>query len=150
MITNNTQRIKQIKRLFYPGAVLMALAALAFILAGEDLPALIIGIVLIFWFLVFQLTDFQYIEFGIEENKLFLRYYPAVKFGRKEYQTIEFPVNTLHDYVFEKSFFGLVRDLTLVVRTRRGIAEYPSVSLAAVSKADQLKMEQTLREILHR
>ncbi len=148
MNIDNADRIKRIKALFYPGAVLMALGALVFVLAGKDLPAFLCGLVLVIWFMVFQMAGFMRIQFAIAENVITLRYYPAVKFGRKEYQSIEFPAGTLHDVVVEKSFFGLVSDLVLVVRTRRGIAEYPPVSLAAVSKKERQKMEQALRELL--
>jgi hypothetical protein len=79
-----------------------------------------------------------------------LRFYPAVKFGRKDYQTIEFATNLLHEYTIEKSMFGLVNDLTLLVKTKKGVAEYPSISMAALSKSDQVKIEKTLKELLHR
>jgi len=150
MTTDNSKTIKLIKRIFYPGAILMAVATVIFIFTGNDLTALICGVVLVIWFLVFQTADFEYIQFVVENNKVVLRYYQVIKFGRKDYQSIEFPVKTLHDFVIEKSLFGLVNDLTLVIKTKSGIAEYPSISLAAVKKADQLKIEQTLKELLQR
>ena len=150
MITDNSKTIRLIKRIFYPGAIIMAIAALILIFTGEDLFALLCGVVLIIWFLAFQTADFEYIQFAVEDSKVSLRFYQVIKFGRKDYQSIEFPVKTLHDFVIEKSLFGLVNDLTLVIKTRSGIAEYPSISLAAVKKADQLKIEETLKELLQR
>jgi hypothetical protein len=150
MITDNSKTIRLIKRIFYPGAIMMAIATLILIFTGKDLFALICGVVLIIWFLAFQTADFEYIQFVVEDNKIVLRYYQVIKFGRKDYQSIEFPVKTLHNFVIEKSLFGLVNDLTLVIKTRSGIAEYPSISLAAVKKADQLIIEQTLKELLQK
>jgi hypothetical protein len=39
-------------------------------------------------------------------------------------------------------------DLTLVVKTRRGIAEYPSVSLAALSFQERRQLQERLLQIL--
>jgi hypothetical protein len=49
---------------------------------------------------------------------------------------------------FDNSVFGEKSDVTLVVRTKKGIAEYPSVSLSAMSKTDRQKMASAFNEIL--
>lgn len=131
-------------------SVLLVVSGAAQLFLDQTGRALIAGGILIVWFLIFQAIDFQYIHFSSDAGKLTLRFYPAVKFGRKDYQTIEFATSLLHEYTIEKSFFGLVNDLTLLVKTKRGVAEYPSVSMAGLSKSDQLKIENTLKELLHR
>jgi hypothetical protein len=150
MIVDNSERIKHIKRLFYMISVLLVVSGAALLYLDQTGRALIALGVLVVWFLVFQAIDFQYIHFSSEKEKLVLRFYPAVKFGRKDYQTIEFPTNLLHEYTIEKSMFGTVNDLTILVKTKRGVAEYPSISMAALSKSDQMKIEKALRELLHR
>ncbi len=148
MIIENSKRISRIKTLFYLGVGLLTLAALGFIFIGKDLYALISGGIVIVWFLVFQFADFQYIWFTLKEKKIKLRFYQAVKFGRKDYQTIEFHIDLLRNYRFEDAVFGLVKDLVLVVKTFKGMAEYPPVSLAALSAREREQLEQILREIL--
>jgi hypothetical protein len=128
----------------------LAISAMGLLYLDMAGRALIAGGILIVWFLIFQAIDFQYINFTIGEEKLTLRFYPAVKFGRKDYQTIEFPSKLLHEYVIEKSVFGLVNDITLLVKTKRGVAEYPSVSMAALNKADRKNIDFSLRELLNR
>jgi len=150
MIVDNSERIKHIKRLFYMISVLLLVSGAALLYLDQTGRAMVAFGVLIVWFLVFQAIDFQYIHFNCEEGKLDVRFYPAVKFGRKDYQTIEFPANLLHEYTIEKSMFGTVNDLTLLVKTKRGVAEYPSISMAALSKSDQLKIEKILRGLLNR
>jgi len=150
MITDNSKRIRWIKKGFYLGAVLFALVALAFFFLGEDVYCFISVGVLIVSFLTFQFIDFQYVYFEVDNGKIILKFFPVVKFGRKEYSNIEFPANTLVDYRFEKSVFGLVRDLILVVKTKSGVADYPSVSFAAVNKTERLKVDQALRALLFR
>ena len=100
------------------------------------------------WFLYFQVSDYQYIEFSNENNKILLRYYKAVKFGKVEFSSIEFPQKMLQKAIFENSIFGKMSDLTLNVKTKRGVAEYPSVSLTAVSMEDRKKIKAILYQIL--
>ncbi len=150
MIVDNTSRINQIKRLFYLISGMLVISAIVLLYLDQIGRALIAGGILIVWFLVFQAIDFQYFYFDIASDKLTVRFYPAVKFGRKDYQTIEFATKVLHDFVVEKSLFGIVNDLTLLVKTKRGIAEYPSISLAAVSKDDRDRIVKNLKQILHR
>lgn len=131
-------------------SVLLVASFAALMFMDQVGRALLAAGILVVWFLVFQAIDFQYIYFSTDDDKIILRFYPAVKFGRKEYQTIEFPSNLLHDYTIEKSVFGMVEDLVLLVRTKRGVAEYPSVSMAALSKSDRQKIKRSLQELLHR
>ena len=148
MIFGNNKRIKSLKRVFYLGAVVWAVSSLISFLFQKDAWGFIAAGLLLIWFLVFQFIDFQYILFDLTGEKLILRYYSIVKFGRKDYQSIEFPVRTLIDFRFEKSVFGLVYDLILVTRTSRGIAEYPPVSLAALRKEERKIIEQHLLALI--
>jgi hypothetical protein len=150
MIIDNTKRIKKIKRIFYIGAGVWAISSLICFLAGKDLFGFLTAGMLVIWFLSFQFVDFQYILFEWSDRKLSLRYYQVVKFGRRDYNTIEFPENNLVDYRLEKSVFGWVNDLILIIKTSRGIAEYPSVSMAALDKTEQHKIEKELRTFLNR
>jgi hypothetical protein len=150
MITENTKRIKQLKRIFYIGAGIWAISSLSCFLAGKDLFGFLAAGMLVIWFLAFQFIDFQYILFELNNGKLSLRYYSVVKFGRRDYNTIEFPVSNLYDYRIEKSVFGLVNDLILIIKTSRGVAEYPSVSMAALNPAEQQSITEQLRTILQR
>ncbi len=131
-------------------SVLLLISALAFLSLDQFIQMGITLGVLLIWVVVFQALDFRYIFLKIETDAFVLRYYTAVKFGRKDYQTIEFHPRLLHDFTFESSFFGLITDLTLVVNTSRGIAEYPSVSLAALDAQQLIAIRQALEELIHK
>ena len=150
MIVENNNRIKALKRVFYIGAGSWAISSLVFFLIGRDLQGFIAAGILLVWFLIFQFIDFQYVYFELTEEKLVLRFYSMVKFGRKDYQTIEFSPAYLYDYRIEKSVFGRVEDLILVIKSSRGIAEYPPVSLAALDRTNRQIIERNLKKILHR
>lgn len=150
MIIENTKRVKLIKRIFYIGAAIWAISSLSCFLAGKDIFGFLGAGMLVVWFFFFLFIDFQYIFFELNNGKLILRYYPVVKFGRREYNTIEFPEKNLFDYRLEKSVFGQVSDLILIIKTSRGYADYPPVSMAALDKTEQQSIIQQLRTLLKR
>jgi hypothetical protein len=55
----------------------------------------------------------------------------------------------LRKFYFENSMFGKMSDLTFIVKTKRGMAEYQSVSLSAVEMKDRIKMQDALHELLN-
>ena len=148
MIISNKKNVIFLKRIFFLFSLIIALAAL--ILFLMDLTIYGIGAVGLFalWFLYFQVADYQYIEFKHQGNKIILRYYKAIRFGKTEYNSIEFPEQILYRAYFENSMFGRMSDLVLVVKTKRGIAEYPSVSFTAVPKNDRRKVQTELQNVL--
>lgn len=148
MELKNKKRVVFLRRLFFLVSLVIALVALALFLKDYTLYA--IGTVGVFalWFLFFQVADYQYIEFSDENNKILLRYYKAVRFGKTEFNSIEFPQKLLHNAIFDNSMFGKMTDLTLIISTRRGIAEYPSVSLTALSLEERKSMQAAFHNII--
>lgn len=102
------------------------------------------------WYLYFHVADYRFIEYRDDNGKIILRYYKIISFGSKSYHSIEFPQEIIQNAHFEDSVFGKLSDITFLVRTKRGIAEYPSVSLSAVPFADRKKMKESLYKILQR
>ena len=129
-------------------SLIIALATLVLFLT--DFTIYGIGMVGVFsiWFLYFHVADFQFIEYSDEEKKIILRYFKVVRFGKSEYNSIEFPKQILYNAHFENSIFGKLSDVTFIIKTKRGIAEYPSVSLSAVSKEDRKRIQTSVNQIL--
>lgn len=148
MRINNKNRAVKFKRTFFLVSVVIAIGALLFFLFDMTGTALICIGVFSLWYLYFHVADYQFVEFKNENGRVMLRYYKAVSFGRPRFNEIEFPQNMLRKVFFENSVFGKMSDLTLVVKTKRGAAEYPSVSLSAVHFEDRLKIAQSLNELL--
>lgn len=149
MRINNKNRAVKYKRTFFLVSVFIAIAALLFFLFDMTGAALISVGVFSLWYLYFHVADYQFIEFRNENGRVVLRYYKAVSFGRPRFNEIEFPQNMLRKVFFENSVFGKMSDLTLVVKTKRGAAEYPTVSLSAVQMEDRQKIAQSLNELLN-
>ena len=148
MRINNKNRAVKYKRTFFLISVFIAIMALLFFLIDMTGVALISIGVFSLWYLYFHVADYQFIEFRNENGRIVLRYYKAISFGRPRFNEIEFPQNMLRKVFFENSVFGKMSDLTLVVKTKRGAAEYPSVSLSAVHFEDRQKIAQSLNELL--
>ena len=151
MRINNKKKVVIIRRIFFLVSVAIAIAALLFFLF-DIMAALATGLISIgvfsLWYLYFHVADYQFIEFRNENNKIVLRYYKAVSLGNPRLNEIEFPQPMLRKAIFENSIFGKLSDLTLVVKTKRGVAEYPSVSLSAVNREDRQKIADSLNDVL--
>ncbi|MBC8005219.1 MAG: hypothetical protein H7X84_07075, partial [Verrucomicrobia bacterium] len=61
-------------------------------------------------------------------------------------ETIEFSQKSLVGFQVENAF-GF-SDLQIAIRTKRGLAEYPSISLSAMSKAEIEQIKSALTEIM--
>ena len=148
MTISNKQKTVHLRRLFFLVSLVIALAALAFFLLDYFIYGLISVGVFALWFLYFQVADYQFLEFSDANGKVLLRYHKAVRFGKTSFNSIEFPQQMLYTAHFENSLFGKMSDLTLVVKTRRGIAEYPSVSLTALSLNERRLIQERLLQIM--
>ena len=148
MRINNRKKAVVLKRTFFLVSVFIAIAALLFFFFDLIALALISIGVFSLWYLFFHVADYQFIEFSDEKDRVLLRYFKAISFGRPKFNEIEFSQQILRNAHFDNSVFGEKSDVTLVVKTKRGIAEYPSVSLSAMSKTDRQKMASAVNEIL--
>ena len=148
MRINNRKKAIKLKRIFFLVSVVFVVAALVFFFLD------FIGLVLLsvgafsIWYIYFHVADYQFIQFSDENNKIRLRYYKAISFGSPKFNEIEFPHNVLKNAFFDNSVFGKMSDFTLFVKTKRGVAEYPSVSLSAMNKSDREKMANSIQQIL--
>lgn len=148
MKISNKQKISKLKKVFFVVSAVIALATLGIFLTTDMIYGLAGVGVFSMWYLFFHVADYQYIEYNDTGDKIILRYYKAIGFGRKDYSSIDFPKQLLKNVYFENSLFGKLSDLTILIRTKRGVAEYPSVSLSAMSYSDRKKIEHSLKSSL--
>ncbi len=150
MKLNNRKKATKLKRIFFIASIIIALVALVLFLLDYTFAALATVGVFSLWFLYFHVADYLFIEFSDENDKVILRYYKAVRFGKPSYSSIDFPQYMLRKVYFENSMFGKMSDITFIVKTQKGIAEYPSVSLSAVPLEDRIKMQDALHDIIEK
>ena len=93
-----------------------------------------------------QYANLCYIYFSTANEKVLIKYYPIISIMKKEYESIEFSQKSLVGFQVEKAMgFG---DLQIAIKTKRGLAEYPSISLAALNKAEIEQIRAALTEIM--
>jgi hypothetical protein len=148
MTITNQKNATRLKRIFFLVSVLIALVALALFLLDYTLFGIGMAGVFSLWFLYFHVADYLYVEYSDNNNRIVLRYYKAIRFGKGQFNSIELPQQLLKNAYFEHSLFGKLTDLTIIVQTKRGIAEYPSVSLSAFTLDDRKKIQASLNGIL--
>lgn len=148
MTISNKQKTVRLRRIFFLISLVIALVTLVLFLLDYTIYGIAMVGVFALWFLYFQVADYQFIEFNDTNGKVLLRYYKAVRLGKTSFNSIEFPHPMLYSAHFENSIFGKMSDLTLVVKTRRGVAEYPSVSLTALSLNERRILQERLLLIL--
>lgn len=146
MEISNQKRSRRIKRGFFLIAVLLLLPILFFVWKEMDLVALINGGVFLLFIIGFQFMGLNYVHYQSDGEVLQIRYYPIISFFGKEYSSIEFNKKRLFKAVVERSF--LFHELHLEIKTREGIAEYPEVSLAALSSTDIEAIRDDLSKML--
>jgi hypothetical protein len=143
---SNQKRTKQIRRLFNLTGIVIAAICLVLLWMKQDIAVIITAFVFIIYVGIAQFANLCYVSFSTENGKGQIRYYPVISFFKKNYETIEFPHQSLLNFQIEHSM-GF-SDLTIAIRTQRGIAEYPSVSLAALSKVDIDRIKIELMRII--
>jgi len=146
MEISNQKRSKQIKRTFNLTGILIVVVGLIFLWLKNDTAVLISAGVFAVYVGIAQFANLCYVYFSTENGKVLIQYYPVIPILKKEYESIEFIHSALVNFQIEKAM-GFV-DLTIAIRTKRGIAEYPSISLAALSKAEIEQISLALSEIM--
>jgi hypothetical protein len=150
MQISNKNRATRYKRIFFLISIVIVVVTLVLFLLDYTLAGIAGVGVFSLWYLYFHVADYQFIEYNDDGEKILLRFFKAVSFGSRSYHSIEFPKRILQNAHFENSVFGKLSDITFIVRTKRGIAEYPSVSLSALAFEDRKAMQESLFNILQR
>jgi len=124
------------------------LLAMAFFIFMEMFTALAIlaGSFLVVALMI-TLLNFQFVRITLANNKLIVRYYSIFSVDRL-FQMFEFPVEVLRDVEVRKYFFGLKWKMRFTVRVKKGLADYPWVSLSAVSFRERSKLVRELRKLI--
>lgn len=146
MEISNQNRSKQIKRTFNLTGIVIVLVGLILLWLKQDTAVLITAGVFAVFVGISQFANLCYIYFSTNNGKVLIRYYPVISILKKEYDSIEFSHQSLVNFQIERAM-GFA-DLTIAIRTKRGIAEYPSISLAAMSKAEIEQISSALSEIM--
>lgn len=143
---SNQKRSNNIRQTFNQFGILIVLIGLAFLWFKMDTAVLITAGVFAIYVGISQFANLCYVSFNTNNNRVLIRYYPIITLMKKEFEAIEFQHQALLNFKIEKSM-GFA-DLDIVIKTKRGIAEYPTISLAALSKKEIEQIRQELLQIM--
>ena len=146
MEISNQKRSKQIKRSFNITGVVIVIIGLIFLWMKIDIAVMITVGVFVVYVGISQFANLCYVYFSTANEKILIKYYPIISILKKEYESIEFSHKSLVGFHVERAM-GFA-DLQIVIKTKRGIAEYPSISLAALSKSQVEQIKSALTEIM--
>jgi hypothetical protein len=146
MEISNQKRSKKIKQAFNLTGIVIVLVGLVLLWLKQDTAVLVTAGVFAIYVGIAQFANLCYVYFSTNNGKILIRYYPVISILKKEYESIEFAHSALINFQIEKAL-GF-SDLTIAINTKRGIAEYPSISMAALSKAEIEQIRKALAEIM--
>ena len=148
MEISNQNRSNQIKRTFNIISIIIILTCLIFVWLKQDIMIMVTVGIFAVYIGISIYANLCYVYFSTANEKVLIRYYPIISFIKKEYDSIEFAQNSLVGFQIEKAL-GFA-DLDIAIKTKRGIAEYPTISLAALSKTEVEQIRSSLSEILNK
>lgn len=145
MEISNQKRSKKIKRAFNFSGIAIVLIGLIFLWLKLDAAVLITAGFFAAYVGISMFANLCYVYFSTNNGKVVIRYFQVISIMKKEYESIEFAHQALVNFKIERTM-GF-SDLQIAIKTKRGIAEYPSVSLTALSKDEIEKIHSALSEI---
>jgi hypothetical protein len=148
MEISNQKRSKRIKQSFNITGIVIVIVGLILLWLKKDTAVLITAGVFALYVGIAQYANLCFVNFSTDNGRIRIKYYPVVSILKKEYESIEFAHQALFQFNIENSM-GF-SDLSIAIKTKRGIAEYPSISLAAMSKTEIDQIRNALTEILQK
>jgi hypothetical protein len=145
---------KNLVNLITTMVMLIALVVLLFVPFNSDLIkglsnnllAVFVAVAYIINALYNALRNYNYIYFNDESDKLVLRYFSPNLFTSKK-NSIEIPKKEFAGYELQSFFMRYREKLVLRRRTGKGIANYPAVSITALSEAERYALLFALHQL---
>ena len=147
MLYSNEQNVKILKTIIMIAGFACIVAMTVLIFFQQFMILAVLTGFFLTGLAIISILNFQYIHIGEKGNKLIVRFYSVFSVGRN-YQSIEIPIEHLRQIKVTKFFLGLKWDLKFIVRIRQGIAEYPPLSLSAVSFKDRKDLVAKLKLLI--
>jgi Ca2+/Na+ antiporter len=96
--------------------------------------------VYVFYVVYAYFRSYNFFSFNDEEEKLVFRFISLRPFDNEK-KAIEIAKKDFGGYEFRKTFLGFKQELILKVKTKKGVANYPPISITAISKKHKIMLE---------
>ena len=114
---------------------------------NKSFYVLIICAIYIAYVIISYLRNYNFFSYNDEGEKLIFRFVSLRPFDNKK-QAIEIQKKIFSGYKIDKSVFSFNQNLILTVKTKRGVANYPSISITALSSKHKDLLKNSLNQIV--
>lgn len=94
--------------------------------------AILISLVYIAYNVFIYALNYSYFSYNDDKDKIMLRFASLRPFDNRKH-AIDIRKRDFNEYIVKKSFMNFREDLILKVSTKKGLANYPPISLSALS-----------------
>ena len=147
VLVNNQLQVAKIKLSFNVGFFLgIGLLIPIFVVQHVTVEHYImsaIAIILIVYVIYMSLIKPEYIYIDDSKGSLQIKNYPARPILR-QYKAFEIKLSSLDHFEIHRSIFNQKITLIIWIKTKKGVGNYPPLSLSALSRNDQLKLAKFL------
>ncbi len=109
--------------------------------------AISISVIYIIYNIISYHINFSYFSFRDDQESLMFRFVSLRPLDNNK-KAIKISKHDFAGFKFEKSFFGYKENLILSIKTKKGIANYPPISLSALSQKHKLMLKQSLNQFV--
>lgn len=143
---NNKSRSTGFYILYILSGVVFLLASCILIFTNRDILLVVTIIVAIIYFILLHRIKPSYIEVLVTDHELQVNYY-SVAAALKSYRSILIEIDHFKGFIIKKSTLGLSRQLILSVESKKGLADYPPVSISILKKSEIDQISTVLSKI---
>jgi len=108
------------------------------------------GVILAGLFLVamalIAILNFQYVKISVNSERLVVRYYSIFAVDRM-FRTFDFPVGQLRKVEVRSYLLGLKSEVRFTIVVKKGLADYPWVSISATPPRIRTKLIKALKTL---
>ncbi len=109
--------------------------------------AISISVIYIIYNIISYHINFSYFSFRDDQESLMFRFVSLRPLDNNK-KAIKISKRDFAGFKFEKSFFGYKENLILSIKTKKGVANYPPISLSALSQKHKLMLKQSLNQFV--
>jgi hypothetical protein len=153
MTFDNSRTIISVRIRIFTGTVIL-IAYLIIVYFAQILKFPVFGMsetvlttILICIYLLFaaypMVLDYQYISYSDEGDKLVFRYFTSGIAGGKK-NSVEINKADFAGYRVDKKLFGLKKSITLFRQLPQGVAKYPPIHIAILSRKERARLLNSL------
>lgn len=157
MVFDNRKIVLQLNKRRYI-AILLYLVSMGLLLLSDTFKKTILGyekslfviiitILYILYIVYVFIVNYNFLSYNDDGNKLIIRFVSLRPFNNKK-RAIEVNKNEFVGYKIKSSFFNLKQDLIVKIKTKNGIANYPPISITALSIKYKNILESSLNQMI--